>query len=548
VKGLYQNPCLLIIKIMKLLKKLIDSPLITPLLFAIFPILSLWATNFSRIDAQDVLRPLLEAILAALVIYFILKWVLRDGGKAGLLSTLVLFLYFSYGHIFAMIRGIPDLGLTRNRIMGPLWLLALLAGGFLIVKFGKKISGLIPFLNYTGLALLVLAGFQLGYAHYQELSVPVQTVQAGSIENNAFDLSNAGSKEAYPDIYLILLDSYARPDTILQSFKYDDTAFVQALTQMGFTVPKCSMSNYAYTAFSMSSMLNMNYLEAFYPKIDPQRKVVDRDWATFTNYIRYSQVRKNLTDLGYKTVSFEAEYPWVEIPNADIFYSSQSSTKALLDFFDPTDFDDELSQTTVLKIIEDRKTVSPWLSDQLSSMDEFFNHLNLKAKLYPTNNKKYDRVLSSFNQLEGLGKVPGPKFVYLHSTALHPNFVFGPNGQYKLSSSSQGYIDTLAYLNKRMLEILPILIRDSKVPPIIILMGDHGLSPGTDTRLDNFSAFYMPGKGSQHIYPSITPVNIFRIIFNNYFNSDYQLLPDKSFNFDDGLFFNFRQIPPSCPK
>ena len=79
-------------------------------------------------------------------------------------------------------------------------------------------------------------------------------------------------------------------------------------------------------------------------------------------------------------------------------------------------------------------------------------------------------------------------------------------------------------------------------------MGDHGYGPGTDTRLDNFSAIYMPGEGSQQIYPSITPVNIFRIIFNTYFNEDYKLLPDKSFNYDDSRYYNFRQITPNCPK
>ena len=127
---------------MKPLNKLINSPLITPLLFAVFPILSLWATNFSRMSAQDVIRPLLEAILAALVMYFIFKLILRNGIQAGLLSTLVLFLYFSYGHIFAMIRGIPELGMmiARHRIMGPSWLLALIFGAFLVLKYGKKLT------------------------------------------------------------------------------------------------------------------------------------------------------------------------------------------------------------------------------------------------------------------------------------------------------------------------------------------------------------------------------------------------------------------------
>ena len=93
---------------MKLSNKISNSSLLHPLLFAILPIISLWATNFSRMSAQDTLHPLLGAVLAAIIMYFIFKLFLREGGQAGLLSTLILFLYFSYGHIFVMIREITE--------------------------------------------------------------------------------------------------------------------------------------------------------------------------------------------------------------------------------------------------------------------------------------------------------------------------------------------------------------------------------------------------------------------------------------------------------
>ena len=111
-----------------------------------------------------------------------------------------------------------------------------------------------------------------------------------------------------------------------------------------------------------------------------------------------------------------------------------------------------------------------------------------------------------------------------------------------------GYINSLIYLNKKLLEILPKIIKESKVLPVIILIGDHGYDPGPDTRLDNFSAIYMQGDGSKQIYPSITPVNIFRIVFNTYFNRQYKLLPDTSYNYENGLYFNFRVVPPNCAK
>lgn len=531
---------------MKTLNKLFNSPFLHPLSFAVFPIISLWVTNLARMEAQDTLRPLLETALAAIAMYFTFKLFIKDSSKAGMLSTLILFLYFSYGHIFTLIRWIPVIGLiiARNRIMGSLWLLILVFGGYLILKYGKKINNLTQFLNYTGLIFLALTALQLGYAKYHEISVAVQNSQPISNENSPLNPQNAGNRENFPDIYLILLDTYARSDEIKEMFNYDNTPFVQALTRLGFTIPACSMSNYTLTAFTMSSMLNMNYLETFYPNIDPQKTNVD--FTAFSEYIRHSTVRKNLSALGYKTVSFESEFPWVEIPDADIFYTTQSSIGILIKFLSPTDFDNELSQTTVLKIINDTRTVSPALDDELNAIDNFFD--NLKNKLYPFSDNKYDLIISSLAKMESITDVPGPKFVYLHMTALHPHFVLGQDGQYDKSSLDSGYINSMIYLNKRMLEILPKIIQHSKVPPVIILMGDHGFKLGPDSRLYNFTAIYMPGGGKAMIYPSITPVNIFRIIFNTYFNSHYKLLPDTSYNYVNGQSFNFRVVPSNCAK
>jgi hypothetical protein len=99
-----------------------------------------------------------------------------------------------------------------------------------------------------------------------------------------------------------------------------------------------------------------------------------------------------------------------------------------------------------------------------------------------------------------------------------------------------------------MLQILPKLIQDSRVPPIIILMGDHGIDPGKDIRLNNFEAIYLPGAGKQAIYPSITPVNIFRVIFDARFNGSYPLLKDTSYNFVADHRQDFYAIHPNCPK
>ena len=44
-----------------------------------------------------------------------------------------------------------------------------------------------------------------------------------------------------------------------------------------------------------------------------------------------------------------------------------------------------------------------------------------------------------------------------------------------------------------------------------------------------FNAYRLPPDGNKLLYDSITPVNSFRLIFNYYFGTDYELLSDRSY-------------------
>ena len=83
------------------------------------------------------------------------------------------------------------------------------------------------------------------------------------------------------------------------------------------------------------------------------------------------------------------------------------------------------------------------------------------------------------------------------------------------------------------------ILENSDTPPIIIIQGDHG--PGAylkwssaeksnlDERFGIINAYYFPEGDQGWLYPSITPVNSFRIMFNRYFEGEYPLLEDESF-------------------
>ena len=72
-----------------------------------------------------------------------------------------------------------------------------------------------------------------------------------------------------------------------QVYNYDNTPFIQQLTAKGFYVGSCSQSNYSFTTLSISSSLNMDYLEGFSKSIVEGKE----NLAGYAQHMIHSQVR-----------------------------------------------------------------------------------------------------------------------------------------------------------------------------------------------------------------------------------------------------------------
>jgi hypothetical protein len=100
------------------------------------------------------------------------------------------------------------------------------------------------------------------------------------------------------------------------------------------------------------------------------------------------------------------------------------------------------------------------------------------------------------------------------------------------------YRDQLAFLNKKILQAIDAILSRSPEPPIIILQGDHGSRAYADfdrpeasylkENLAILNAYHLPGDDRKLVYPEISPVNTFRLIFKHYFGADLDLLEDRS--------------------
>jgi len=101
------------------------------------------------------------------------------------------------------------------------------------------------------------------------------------------------------------------------------------------------------------------------------------------------------------------------------------------------------------------------------------------------------------------------------------------------------YTDQLHYTDKIVLQAVDKILASSKTPPIIIIQGDHGpvsyfgedeVGRGNMKEQDAIlNAYYFPGQKYDLLYPSITPVNSFRVVFNTFYGEAYKFLPDTNY-------------------
>lgn len=151
-------------------------------------------------------------------------------------------------------------------------------------------------------------------------------------------------------------------------------------------------------------------------------------------------------------------------------------------------------------------------------------------------NKMRETTNNRIKKLNNLINEPSPKFIYTHFLPPHPPYVFDSKGGFlkidpskpNRENNTYGYTQAIQYMNSKMLETIDNILTKSKKPPVIILQGDHTTHYNKDDYFRILNAWYWP-EGKNLLYPEISPVNNFRILFNHYFKTDFPLLKDQSF-------------------
>lgn len=322
---------------------------------------------------------------------------------------------------------------------------------------------------------------------------------------------------AGPDIFVILLDGYPRADTLRERFDFDESPFLDALADRGFDVAGRSRSNYTETGHTLPSMLYMRHLYEI-PAIEHGPNGSASGYRTLGEVLSaplpaFELFRRH----GYETIT---------IPSVTDTYRIESADR-VIDTADPNAFELLVLSRILLGPLID------WFAPEL-----LFDQLR-------------GRSLAALEAVVQLADEDGgPRLVFTHLMLPHAPFVFGPNGEqidppdcfpsryctiYDAPSNKAEHLgryrDQVQFVNERMLEMIDAIRTSSTVPPVIVLLSDHGsraFPEDTDERFHNFFASATPHHGG--LFPDdITPVNLFPLLAGAYLEEQVALQPDLFF-------------------
>ena len=491
-----------------------------PFAISAYPVVALLSANVGQVQNSSAIRSLIVSILFGALLYGLGWLFFQRAHKAAFLASFWMVLFFSFGHIYIAINEkYPDAGYANWLVIS--WALLFVVVSIWTWRSKFTFAGAASSLNTIALALLVLAAGQILLESEPQI-VSALGADHAPVQEDLILPQNP------PDVYYIILDSYAREDFLRTTYDYDNSEFIAALQDRGFYVGSCSQSNYVRTEISLASSLNMMYL----PELDDEFKPESTARRTLWNSLKHSAVRHNFESMGYETVNFATGFSWNELEDADYFITPPPLTSGL------TEFEGLFLRTTLAKYAQDWGWVDP---DAV--MGQSFR----------------DRFNNVFDSMDEVASMSGPQFSYIHLISPHPPFVFDAEGnpnyppdfwnekrEYPYDDYQRGYTGQLTFLNRKVLEAVDTILAESETPPIIILQGDHGawMQP-KDRRMWIFNAYYLPGHEDE-LYPTISPVNTFRLIFNAYFGGDYEMLEDVSYFSPVPNLYDFTEMPNNC--
>ena len=508
-----------------------------PFLIAFFPIIAVYSVNIGLIKPEEFILPTLLIVGSSALLFLCLKYILKNKKKAALVVSLALIVFFSFGHAYNVLNQVDvgDIDLGSNKILLPLFTILFGLVAFLIIKTKRTLENATSIVNTISMVfifvILAMVGIETfacdeclierNTSWYFDFFSNEKIDFSSYFEDHSFSISE---HDSLPNVYFIILDGYPRNDVLKEYVNFDNSEFTNTLEQKGFHVAENSHANYSFSGVSISSTMNMDYINFLADELGEDsidyNPIIGKDYGLYPD----NQVIKNFKSMGYKTVKLgTATIHLHELPLVDLspcYKSIHLMDNRLLN---------AIGSTSMAGYFIER-----WAEEQQRQI-----------------------ILCDFEELPKISDYfEEPVFVWSHIMLPHFPLIFGPNGEpitpgksliamnhHEFTDSSWDvktqFMYQVQFANKKSLEFIDRIIEKEK-NPIIIIQSDHGSAFGVNIqdptnddafqKLSNLSAIYFPDeKHRKMLTDDRTNVNTFRTVFNAYYGSNYEILEDRTY-------------------
>ena len=515
------------------------SPL-HPVLFAAASALALYASNLRETHFADIAPTLAMAVACALALLLVFAALTRSlGPRAAILASLLLLGALYQVALFERLDRLFG-GVLPNDLAAPLTI-AIVAALMAFVAW-TRLDLTLPNAVLNGIALVLLATPLWSAAQYAWETAGMRPAQSAEGPPPSFPLIDRASATSEAaggrDIYYLIFDRYGSEHTLWREYGFDNGPFLDGLRERGFYVASDSHANYPKTAPSLAATLSMDYLDFADDPLAGRN-----EWHPIYDMLEDHPVGAFLRSRGYREIQIGGWWSATQDNDAaDENYSFGLSEFAWL----------YIRRTIVPKLVE---AVAP--KSALAGMTAW-------------DNGQCRRVPLQFEKVKEISERPDATFTFVHILLPHEPYVFNSDGECLLRSEltrrgqQGGYVGQLRYANRMIADMVEhLLSQDDK--PIIILQADEGPYPES-YRTSNRSwklaserqlamktgilnAFYFPDGDYSALYPEITPVNTFRLLFDKEFGTSFGLLPDRLYAFPDySRIYDFFEITDAARR
>lgn len=470
-------------------------------------------SHFGLIPFSTLFLLLAQYLAITAIIAFAVKLLLKDPSKSTILAFAVLTSFFLFGAVKDFLASFPFTHpLSGYRVLLPAIFSGLLLL-FLVLKYKETSWKLIA--RYLNTLLCIFLVYELSILTYNLFSRD-NDPDFGDKNHSLVAEYPDRPRASKPDIFWIVMDEYSASAILKQKWNYINP-LDSILKNKKFFVTDSATSPYNFTHYSMNAMLDMMYLHGL-----PNDSIVRFQHMVLGDKSVY---RNNVVDFLQRNGYAIKNYTMFDMENmpAHPFIRFHSEPHRLI------------SENTLYA--RAKKDIGWNFTNLFASDKRVEDSIQLREAFQKIASERNELIQLYYRHIQESATSKAPNFFMLQMMLTHEPFLYNADGSIHPKASfthADAYIPSVEYANKVLTKLFDHIFNSYRDRDfIIIFLSDHGFKfdesdPYFEESCRIPFAVYSSDQNYEGWRRNLAGVNIFRVLFNKYFNTTFPVLESRT--------------------